>query len=78
MSNERSIPCPGCGSMLGCAVDCSWAPWNWDKDLRHASPFVHLLRLVRWCRKVGHSKGPVGFTVSELRWLNGRKGSVGG
>jgi hypothetical protein len=65
--NERSMPCSGCGSTLGCAVDCPWAPWN--DDLRSASPFVHLVRLVRWCRKVGHSNGPMGFTLSELRWL---------
>lgn len=39
--------CPYCQSLLGCAVDCSNAPWNFDKDAS-GSRLVYLLRQRRW------------------------------
>ena len=69
------MSCHVCGSSLGCAVNCSMAPWNWDANddvLPDTTPIAHLKRLVRWCRRDGRSYrnfGPLGFTLSQLRWL---------
>lgn len=41
------MSCRQCGSSLGCDVDCSNAPWNWDRP-RRVSRIVYLMRIARW------------------------------
>lgn len=69
MSAREFSSCDYCGSPLGCAVDCPNAPWNHDRG--RTTPIAYLTRLVRWCRgQSDRALGlPLGFTLSELRWL---------
>lgn len=61
------MSCASCGEPLGCAVDCPNAPWNHDKS--RTTRMAHLTRLVRWVRSLSVVRTPVGFTLSDLRWI---------
>jgi hypothetical protein len=74
------VSCHVCQASLGCAVDCPNAPWNWDEKngdalLPKTTKKGYLKRLVRWVRSVcPPPRGqlpfpPLGFTLSDLRWM---------
>lgn len=68
-----AVKCYRCGSCLGCAVDCSNAPWNFDKP--DTTPMAYLVRLVRWVREVGSYRfgEPTGLCLSDLKWMGHRR-----
>jgi hypothetical protein len=60
--------CYRCHSHLGCAVDCSNAPWNWD--LPTTNDFGHLRRLALWIRSNGGTSATI--DRSSLHWIRHR------
>lgn len=77
MSYERYdyYGCAECQQPLGCAVDCSTAPWNWD--LPRTTRLAYLKRLVRWVRSLSSYRGPTGLRLSDLRWVYPEKTNHG-
>ncbi len=68
------VKCPGCSSPLGCAIDCAWAPWNWD--LPHTTRLGFLKRLGKWL--LGNVRHENDFPIyvpwpCDLRWMNERR-----
>lgn len=60
------MSCSVCNSCLGCAVDCSDAPWN--LDCPKTNRLGYLRRLVRWLRSECGYPLPLPFRP-DLHWL---------
>ncbi len=61
------MSCPICESPLGCAADCSNAPWNWD--LPRTTRLGYLKRLVSWIRTLGSRPEPLPLAFRpDIHW----------
>jgi hypothetical protein len=57
--------CPYCDG-FGCKLDCSNAPWNFDRPVIRVSKLSFMLRFARWKREIS---GCSLITADEIAWM---------